>query len=172
MHTIAPRLIFTAISVCICVICTAQDDYYSDDDYYYSSSDDYYSDSYEYVPCLHSGDIEFYSIVRYREGLQKWEQSVAIHGTVMMSNTCIDIQGGRIEMQFVIREIEKKSNQPRYYRFYRENADDICDFMELREGIGRDRGLLYLMFGNLDREKDVMTNTQQIVVKRIKGKVL
>lgn len=132
---------------------------------------DDYDDYAYYMPCQHAGPIEAYSIVRYREGLQAWETSREIHGRVLMSQSCIAVESGRLEMNFVIDRIEKHSSAPRFYSYYRSNPDDYCDYMEMRDGIGRDRGLIYLLFGNYNKDNDCIERTQLLVVKPMKIEV-
>ncbi len=159
------------------------DDYSSDyDSDYDSSSDDYYddyndvpeeyadydADDYSYTPpCAHSGNITGYSIVRYREGMASWEKPVTTTGHVLVSGRCLTIECPHLNMAFTIGRKETLSTTPRFIRYHREQPDEVCDVIELREAFGRDAGLYYLMMGRLN-EAGYMIGTMQVTMKPMK----
>ncbi len=147
---------------------SSYDDYSYSDDYYDENGNDYYNP----LPCSHGGGaITGYSIVRIREGMASWEKPIDLKGVVLMSGRCIEISCGRLEMWFAIAKKEVASEQPKFYKLYREHPDEICDYIEFREAFGRDRGCYYLMLGRLNTEKH-MEGTMQITVRPMKISVI
>ncbi len=157
----------TAIVVLLCGHnLLAQSDY---DDYSnYDSYNDYYN--YYYTPCTHAGNIEMWSIVRLREGMAAWETPYDLRGTVKISDGCIEFECGRLEMTFIVKRKEKKSDE--LVKYYRENWDEMCDYMEMKKGIGRDKGYWLIYLGKLNEDDDTIDNTMQVVVKPLKTTVV
>lgn len=114
------------------------------------------------VPCEHHGSQDLWQVVRYREGLNSWEKPKPDQGTVRWSDSCVEILSNNLTLYFDVRKYIKET--PAMFKVFRETPDEIFDYMEVRQGFGRDKGLYILMLGKLD-DNGNMQGTIQIYCK-------
>ncbi len=135
------------------------DDSFLYDDYDYSAEYTYY------VPCSHSGNIRVWEVVRIRLGLASYDLPIAQRGKVVLSESCIEIDCSELEMSFEIASWKKVF--PNFYQVYRNNPDKLGDYMEIKQGFGRDSMYWWLLIGTLT-EDGMMENTIQVTCKPLK----
>lgn len=120
----------------------------------------------EYVPpCEHKGSQDLWQVVGFREGLASWEKSTPDRGTVRWSDSCVEIDCENIVMYFDVRKYEKVG--PNYFKVYREQYDELYDYMEVRQGFGQHREKYMIIMGRLDEDGNIQ-NTAMVICKPMK----
>lgn len=118
---------------------------------------------YSYVPpCEHKGTQTLWQIVKYRASLAAYDKTEPAKGTVRMSDSCIEIDCYQLVFTFDVRRYEKVTSA--ITRVYKNTADELYDYMEIKQGIGNMRDFYMIFIGKRD-DNGKMHNTTILTCK-------
>jgi len=120
----------------------------------------------EYVPpCEHKGSQDLWQVIGYREGLASWEKANPDKGTVRWSDSCVEIDCENMVLYFDVKKYVKVG--PNFCKVYRENYDELFDYMEVRQGFGQYKEKYMIIMGKLDDDENIQ-NTVMIICRPMK----
>lgn len=113
--------------------------------------------------CELTGNQTVWNIVRYKEGMSWFNESMSDRGTITFSDDCIEINCRNVMMHFPVAKYSKISDK--IFSVTRLGEDDYFDYIEVVEGDGqRDKGTYRFMMAKLD-EDGTMQNTHIFICK-------
>lgn len=110
----------------------------------------------EYVPpCEHQGNEDIWKIVRYKPGTAAWEKWEPANGRIKWSDSCVEFECDQLLLYFDVDRYEKMNSNPPFFKVYRREYDELFDYMEVRDGIGIDKGMKRIIMGRRDDDGNI-----------------